>query len=225
MSIKIIKGNIFTSKCRVIVNTVNCVGVMGAGIALECRLRYPEMYERYIELCKGGEIDIGLLWIFKGDRDRWILNFPTKMHWKYPSKVEYLFAGLEKFIDSYQKRGIDSIAFPLLGSDKGGIPPEDSLRIMTSYLEKIDIEIEIYQYDKYAKDDIYEKTKTWLLSSDVEYISKCANLRRDYVAKVIDAMHSPEIAQLNQLASVQGIGIKTLEKIFNLARGSIIKKL
>ena len=57
MSIKIIEGNIFTSKCQVIVNTVNCVGVMGAGIALECRLRYPNMYNKYVQLCADKEID------------------------------------------------------------------------------------------------------------------------------------------------------------------------
>ena len=81
MSIKIISGNIFTSKCQTIVNTINCVGVMGAGIALECRLRYPEMYKKYVELCENREISIGILWLYKSE-DRWILNFPTKKHWK-----------------------------------------------------------------------------------------------------------------------------------------------
>ncbi len=79
MGIKIINGNIFTSKCQTIVNTVNCVGVMGAGMALECRLRYPEMHEKYILLCKDKLIDIGLLWIYKSP-EKWILNFPTKMN-------------------------------------------------------------------------------------------------------------------------------------------------
>ena len=60
--LEIIKGNVFTTECKVIVNTVNCVGVMGAGIALECRLRYPNMYTRYTELCKEGKIQTGQLW-------------------------------------------------------------------------------------------------------------------------------------------------------------------
>ena len=75
--IDIIEGNIFTTKCQVIVNTVNCVGVMGAGLALECRLRYPDMYSLYVDLCNVNKIDIGMLWLYSST-EPWILNFPTK---------------------------------------------------------------------------------------------------------------------------------------------------
>ena len=223
MSVKVIKGNIFTSKCQTLVNTVNCVGVMGAGIALECRLRYPEMHDRYIQLCEENKIDIGLLWIYKSP-DKWILNFPTKKHWKYPSKKEYLHAGLVKFLSTYQEKGVQSIAFPLLGADKGGIPHDESLQIMTTYLDRADLKIEIYRYDATAEDDLYKKTKEWLLSQDIERISKSTRLRKDYVARVIDAMQSPNVVQLNQLAQVKGVGIKTLEKIFKLAQGSLVNE-
>lgn len=220
MSIKIIEGNIFTSKCQVIVNTVNCVGIMGAGIALECRLRYPEMHNKYVQLCADKKIDIGVLWIYKS-QDRWILNFPTKMHWKYPSKKDYLYAGLEKFLNTYQEKEIQSIAFPLLGSDKGGIPQEESLKIMTSYLDKVDLNIEIYRYSATAEDDLYRRTKEWLLLQDIDSICRTTKLRKDYVFTVIDAMQSSDIFQLNQLAKVKGIGIKTLEKLFNLAQATL----
>ena len=216
MSIDIIKGNIFTSNCQVLVNTVNCVGVMGAGIALECRLRYPEMFQRYIQLCAEKKIDIGKLWIYKST-EKWILNFPTKKHWKYPSKIEYLQAGLDKFCKTYEERGIESIAFPLLGADKGGIPQDVSLETICSYLDKLNIKIEIYTYDPTANDDLYRKVKEWLLENDIDHIAKISKLRKDYVNKVIDAVRSPNIFQLNQLARVKGIGIKTLEKIFHLA--------
>lgn len=223
MSVKIINGNIFTSKCQTLVNTVNCVGVMGAGIALECRLRYPEMHAKYIRLCAEHKIDIGLLWIYKSP-DRWILNFPTKTHWKYPSKKKYLHVGLDKFLHTYKEKRLQSIAFPLLGADKGGIPQEESLQIMATYLEKADLEIEIYRYDATANDDLYEKTKEWLLSQDTERISKSTKLRKNYVTKVVDAMQSPDVVQLNQLARINGVGIKTLEKIFNLAQGSLVNE-
>ena len=78
MSLRVIDGNIFTSKCQTIVNTVNCVGVMGAGIALECRLRWPDMHTVYQDLCRQRQITIGKLWLYKST-DRWILNFPTKL--------------------------------------------------------------------------------------------------------------------------------------------------
>ena len=81
-----------------------------------------------------------LLWLYKSPK-RWELNFPTKKHWKYPSKKDYLHACLEKFCDTYKEKGIESIAFPLLGADKGGISQEVSLSIMRSYLDKIDLEI------------------------------------------------------------------------------------
>ena len=221
MGVKVIQGNIFTSECQTLVNTVNCVGVMGAGIALECRLRYPVMHDKYVRLCDENRINIGMLWIYKTP-ERWILNFPTKRHWRYPSKADYLHAGLEKFVTTFAQKEIQSIAFPLLGADKGGIPQEDSLKIMTGYLESVDLNIEIYRYDSRAKDDLYEKTKEWLLSQDIDRVSKATGLRKDYVVKVMNAIQSPSIVQLNQLARVDGIGIKTLEGIFNLARGSFV---
>lgn len=221
MSVTVITGNIFTSTHQTLVNTVNCVGVMGAGIALECRLRYPQMHERYVQLCEEKQIDIGRLWIFRAP-DRWILNFPTKKHWKYPSKKEYLHAGLKKFVDTYEERGVESIAFPLLGADKGGIAPEESLAIMKAYLDGLPLDIEIYKYNRNAKDDLYDRTKSWILTQDAERISSITGLRRDYVARVIEGFSTPDIVQLNQLARIDGIGIRTLEKIFSLARGSVL---
>ena len=213
MSANIIEGNIFTTNCQTIVNTVNCVGVMGAGIALECRLRYPDMFKRYEQLCAEKKIDIGLLWIYKST-DKWILNFPTKKDWKYPSKKQYLTTGLDKFVNTYKERGIESIAFPLLGADRGGIPQEESLAIMLEYLDGVDIHVEIYRYDRLAKDDLYEKTKGILLSRSVEEISSQTGIGKNYISKLVEAMKRPDIVQLNQLASVKGIGIKTLERIF-----------
>ena len=92
---------------------------MGAGIAYEFRLRYPQMYIKYQKYCSDKAINIGTLWIYKG-KDKNILNFPTKHDWKFPSKENYLKQGLQKFIDTYKQRGITSIAFPILGADRGG---------------------------------------------------------------------------------------------------------
>ena len=220
MSVKVITGNLFTSSCQTIVNTVNCVGVMGAGIALECRLRYPEMHEKYISLCNDNKIETGLLWLYKSHK-RWVLNFPTKNHWKYPSKKEYLYTGLEKFCDSYKEKGIEAIAFPLLGADKGGISQEVSLSIMRSYLDKIDLEIEIYKYDKCAKDDLFDQIKEKLLSKRIEVISTETNIRKNYVEKLINAIQNPDIVQISQLINVEGVGLKTLEKVFIYATNTI----
>lgn len=145
MAIEIIDGDIFSSRCQTLVNTVNCVGVMGAGLALEFKARCPEMFCEYRERCRRGEIAIGTLWIYR-TAERWVLNFPTKRHWRSPSKEEYLHAGLKQFMETYRAEGITSIAFPLLGARNGGLEPARSLEIMRAYLEQCEIAVEIYRY-------------------------------------------------------------------------------
>ncbi|BAY84720.1 hypothetical protein NIES267_42160 [Calothrix parasitica NIES-267] len=212
MSLDIIKGNLFTSNCQTLVNTVNCVGVMGAGIALEFRLRYPQMYERYVEICNSNLLDIGKLWLYKSEH-RWVLNFPTKKHWKRASKIEFLQLGLQKFVDTYEKKGITSIAFPLLGSLNGGISENESLEIMTKYLYKCDdIKIEIYIYEANSLDDIFHQLKTRFLSLSDKEILNLTGLQKIYLTRVKDVMQDDSICSLSQFISVKGIGINTVQK-------------
>ena len=155
--LSVTKGNIFNTKAQVVVNTINCVGAMGKGIALVYKLRYPKMFELYQEHCKSKRIGIGKLWLYKGEPDApWVLNFPTKFHWKYPSKLEYVEKGLQKFLDTYKDQGIKSIAFPLLGAHNGGLDRDEVYQLMTSYLSKCEIPVEIFEYDPTAPDDLFE---------------------------------------------------------------------
>jgi hypothetical protein len=190
---------------------------MGAGIALECRLRYPAMYQQYAGLCEEKKIDIGTLWIYKAS-DRWILNFPTKQHWKYPTKEEYLHAGLRKFMDTYEARGVESIAFPVLGAQNGGLEAARSIEIMESYLRDCPIRVEIYQYDPMAKDDLFDKFKERMLTLGLEDLKNATGLRSDYIERIRDVLQNPQMRQLNQLAKANGIGDKTLEKAFSFVR-------
>lgn len=192
---------------------------MGAGIALECRLRYPNMYTQYVNLCNDGTLDIGKLWLYKGS-DRWILNFPTKKHWKFPSKEIYLRKGLEKFVQSYHEKQIQSIAFPLLGAQHGGLDPEQSLGLMQHYLGRCEIPIEIYKYDPTAADDVYDSFKTLLQSKSVDELKRATGLRSNYIELLKEAIELPNIHQLNQLGAVKGIGDKTLEAAFAYMRTS-----
>lgn len=216
MAIKTITGNIFTTNCQCIVNTVNCVGVMGAGIALECRLRYPELYVSYQQLCKAREIQIGKLWLYKGN-EKWVLNFPTKNHWKLPSRKEYLEKGLSEFVESYEHDGIHSIAFPLLGAQHGGLDSRESQEIMESFLAPLPIDIEIYIYDPKSPDDLYLKIKDRMLSMNVKSISESVGIRKNYAEKVVEAFSMEDIFQINQLGRIKGLGIKTIEKVFRFA--------
>jgi len=217
---QVITGNIFTSTCQTLVNTVNCVGVMGAGIALEFRLRYPEMFTRYVELSKAGKMAIGTLWLYKGT-DRWVLNFPTKQHWRFPAKAEHLHAGLDKFMATYEEKGIESIAFPLLGTHHGGLEPDLCMGIMQSYLRDCRVPVEIYYYDPAADDDLYESFKTVFFSTLPSEASLRSGLKPQYVGRIRDALGDSRIKQMNQLAKVKGIGVVTLEHAFAFARAGI----
>lgn len=212
--VTIVKGNLFTSKAQTLVNTVNTVGIMGAGIALEFRLRYPEMFEKYVELCKKKQISVGKLWLFKTS-DRWILNFPTKMDWKDDSKIKYLEDGLQKFVDTYKEKGITSVAFPVLGSNLGNIPEEESIKIMQGYLSKCDIPVEIFRYDPDSPDDLYESLKNKFLSLSVDEIKEKAQIQKQFAEKLLEILSDDKIKNISSLTSVEGIGIRTLEKVFD----------
>ncbi len=212
------KGNIFTTKCQTIVNTVNCVGVMGAGIAYEFRLRYPDMFKEYKDFCEKKLIGIGKLWIYRMNNDHRtynnILNFPTKQHWKYPSKIEYIELGLQKFCDTYKSKNITSVAFPLLGADKGGIDKKTSFELIAKYLRNLDIDVEIWHFDPNAKDDLYDEFKSNFLELDDNTIKEQSSLRIDFIHKIKEALMRDDINSISGLLRVKGIGDITLEKSF-----------
>lgn len=139
-----LNSSLFSSPARVLVNTVNTVGVMGKGIALEFKTRYPDMYEEYRDLCRANRLTIGTLWLYR-TTGRWILNFPTKKDWRHPSRPEYLQAGLEKFVASYEAWGVDSVSFPLLGCGNGRLDFDSQVKpLMERYLSKLPIPVYVH---------------------------------------------------------------------------------
>lgn len=216
MGITVVQGNIWTTKHKVIVNTVNCEGVMGAGIALEAALRYPEMYTRYKKICGDGNLNIGNLWIYKDSCPYWIMNFPTKQSWKLPSKIEYLELGLKKFIETYKDKGVESVAFPLLGASNGGLDENVVLEIMNNYLGNLDIPIEIYLYDANAPDDYFVEFKEILLSTEIDNLVHRTKIKKKYLEKIIDTVKKDKnICQVMQLKKIKDIGNSTIKKIFD----------
>lgn len=217
-NIKIIKGNIFNTTAQTIVNTVNCVGVMGKGIALVYKLRYPNLFGKYQELCKQHLLDVGKLWLYKEDSEQqWVLNFPTKKHWKYPSQYSYIEAGLQKFVDTYQDRGITSIAFPLLGTNNGGLDESRVMNIMTTYLSQCTIPVEIYQYDPLCKDDLLDKFREQWDLIPVSERKAVTGIRMQKQIDIIDeALHSDNIQSMIALIEYPGIGLTTMQKCFKL---------
>src|SRR5271165_6170982 len=117
-------GNILQAEAEAFVNTVNCVGVMGRGIALQFKDTYPENFKVYVAACDRGEVQPGRMFVFETRQitnPKYIINFPTKRHWRGKSRMEDIVAGLRALVEEIRKRGIRSIAIPPLGSGLGGL--------------------------------------------------------------------------------------------------------
>ena len=164
--IQYINGNLFTSNAKVLVNTVNTVGVMGKGIAYDFKKYYPKMFEEYKQLCDTNQFNIGDLNLYKTS-NKWILNFPTKEHWRSPSKIDFIEKGLQKLVQDAHKLQINDIAMPKLGCGNGGLEWEKEVKpLIEKYLEKSPINVSIYDFDKDITPE-YLKPKDieeWLMS-------------------------------------------------------------
>lgn len=192
---------------------------MGAGLALECKLRYPEMFVRYKEICEVKLLDIGKLYLYKTQR-KWILNFPTKYHWKYDTKPEYIEKGLQKFVDTYKSKKIESVAFPLLGANNGGLSKDHSLALLKKYVSKIDIPVEIYMYDPTAPDELFTHFRKAFLTDSISTLKQLTHLNEKRIDKIKSVLETMDLKNMNQLGSIDGIGEATLEKCFKYAMHS-----
>ena len=117
-------GDIFEADVEALVNSVNCVGVMGRGIALQFKNAFPENFKAYEAACKRDEVQPGRMFVYepgKMTNPRYIVNFPTKRHWRAKSRIEDIEAGLDALADEIRARNIRSIAIPPLGSSLGGL--------------------------------------------------------------------------------------------------------
>lgn len=140
-----VKGNLFDSAAQIITNTVNCVGVMGKGVALEFKQRHPAMFEDYQQRCKRGEVRPGNPYLWEDERVQ-ILNFPTKRDWREPSRIEDIEQGLKFLVLNYQKMGIQSLAMPALGCGNGGLRWENVRPLIEKHLGSLsDLDVYIYE--------------------------------------------------------------------------------
>ncbi len=139
------RTSILESTAQTLVNTVNCVGVMGKGLAKAFRARDPAMYEAYKGICERKLLEPGKLWLWQGSNG-WVLNFPTKQHWRNPSRMEWIEAGLKKFVAEHVARGITEISFPRLGCGNGNLNWDDVRPLMEHYLGKVGITVYIHDH-------------------------------------------------------------------------------
>ena len=153
------QGNLLESHAEALVNTVNTVGVMGKGIALMFRERFDRNFNLYAAACKGKQVKVGQMFVTEtGELDgpRWIINFPTKDHWKGNSRLEWVESGLEDLKRVLRARKIRSVAVPPLGAGNGGLDwPTVRARIESTLSDLEDVEVIVYeptnQYQNVAK--------------------------------------------------------------------------
>ena len=152
------KGNMFECNADCLINTVNCEGFMGKGVAYQFKMRFPENNKSYVKACKSGELAVGKVHSFM-EEGITIINFPTKNKWRESSKMEYIEKGMEAFVELLPKLAVKKIAIPPLGSGNGGLVLLDirlnlkrfnSIRLQKAgYFTNIFLEEEYFKYDKW----------------------------------------------------------------------------
>lgn len=185
-----LQGNLFESKAEALVNSVNTVGVMGKGIALMFKDAFPENFGAYEEACKRKEVRVGRMFVTENralDGPRWIINFPTKKHWRQPSKLEWIVEGLKDLRRVIQDYKIRSIALPPLGAGNGRLDwrvVRSEIQGLLGDLEGVDIQVyePTEKYQNVAKRTGVEKLtparaliaemirRYWVLGIDCTYL-------------------------------------------------------
>ncbi len=148
MMLQFTNGNLFESNAEALVNTVNTVGVMGKGVALQFKNRYPENYKLYQLACKKEQVIIGKMFITSTNslmNPKWIINFPTKKDWKHNSSYSYIESGLDDLRKFLIENKVESIAIPPLGSGLGGLEWEKVKELIKIKLTNLDTNIIIYE--------------------------------------------------------------------------------
>ena len=141
---KILVGDILQSEAQTLINTVNCVGVMGKGIALEFKNRFPEMHEDYVRRCNRGEVEPGVPYLYRGLLQPQIINFPTKDHWKSMSKLDDIEHGLEHLVAHYEEWGVKSLAIPPLGCGNGQLEWRAVGPLIYRFAKQMTVPVQMY---------------------------------------------------------------------------------
>ena len=147
--IRFLSGNLLESNAYALINTVNAVGVMGKGIALQLKKEFPYNYVIYREACLKHELKIGQLLTVADSSlllgERLIINFPTKTHWRLPSEYSYIDKGLQALVELITEMEIKSLALPALGCSNGGLDWTRVKEMICQYFEQLNATIEVYE--------------------------------------------------------------------------------
>ncbi len=151
-------GDLLKSSAEALVNTVNCEGYMGKGIAYQFKMKYPENNIDYVKACKNGSLRVGIIHFYK-EKSKLIINFPTKDKWRAKSRMEYVDTGLDALIQLIRNSGIKSIAIPPLGSGNGGLIWSEVKALIEKKLSVLPDDVQVF---------IYEPSKNYVAQPAVE---------------------------------------------------------
>lgn len=180
--IKYIQGNLLESNVSALVNTVNTVGIMGKGVALQFKNQFPNNFKEYTKACKAKTIDIGKLLVVEDSSllygEKIIINFPTKTSWRKTSEYTYIEEGLKNLVEIIEERKIKSIALPPLGAGNGGLDWTRVKVILEKYLNEIDCDVYVYE-PNYEIKEMMKKERVKLTSARAMLLAVLFELVRD----------------------------------------------
>jgi O-acetyl-ADP-ribose deacetylase (regulator of RNase III) len=197
--IRVLVGDLFESNAQTLVNTVNCVGVMGKGVALGFKERFPEMYQDYEVRCKRKEVRLGRPYLYRQLFPPNIVNFPTKDHWRSVSRLSDIVAGLEYLERHYREWGITSLAVPPLGCGQGQLDWHVVGPTLFRHLSNLDIPVEMYAPLGTPREELDvrflsqgERSQTGAVivpSNQPEYISPASVALVEIIARMVRELH------------------------------------
>jgi O-acetyl-ADP-ribose deacetylase (regulator of RNase III)/uncharacterized protein YwgA len=204
---KALIGNLFASRAQTLVNTVNCVGVMGKGVALEFKKAYPAMFEDYAERCLRREVRLGEPYLYSGGGVM-IVNFPTKDHWRSASRLADIEAGLDYFLAHAAEWGVTSVAFPPLGCGNGGLQWNEVGPLIYGKLHRADFDVEVYAPYGTSKNEL-----------TAEFLGRIAQMSLDGKGRAVEKLN-PEwvvlvevVRELGQQPYANPVGRIIFQKI------------
>ncbi len=153
---KILVGDLFESRAQTLVNAVNCVGVMGKGVALEFKKRFPAKFADYVSRCERKAVRLGEPYLYRDVSGQWIINFPTKDHWRSPSRLQGIERGLDYFAAHAAEWGIKSVAMPALGCGNGGLEWSEVGPLIYRKLFRVPLDVEVYAAYGTARHELTE---------------------------------------------------------------------
>ena len=213
-----LSGNIFSTQSQAIVITVNCEGVMGAGIALDAKLRWPKLFKQYVLACTNAEIAIGKSILVRRHECTLpidVVLFPTKYRWRNPSTLSYIRDGLTDLRSMLEDGAIESIALPHLGCSHGGLQWDMVRPMIEKHLSGIDrLRVELWEFTDDPNDPQIHQLLEFVRTNSPKEIAKHLGIQIGPATSLIAAMQSEKVGGLSSLQRAPGVGEKTLAAVY-----------